>query len=121
MRLHCDVDPTSGCRGQVADGSDLFRTDYWCVYCGTKWSEQAIPLFVWSVEGDPRSGTLQVYANDCEQCHYAGLQLGPIFVLVDGRPEEIELERGSYESNDYLVVDLRHGRAEARYSIDLRA
>ena len=37
MRLHRDVD-SSTCGGQVALG-DLFGTDYWCVYCGAKWSE----------------------------------------------------------------------------------
>jgi len=39
MRLHRDVDPESRCGGQVADGEELFGTDYWCVYCGAKWSE----------------------------------------------------------------------------------
>lgn len=39
LRLHRDIDPESTCGGQVADGQDLFGTDYWCVYCGAKWSE----------------------------------------------------------------------------------
>lgn len=41
MRLHRDVDPESHCGGQVADGQELFRTDYWCVYCGAKWNDTA--------------------------------------------------------------------------------
>ena len=36
MTLHKDVDPQSSCGGQVASGKELFKTDFWCVYCGAK-------------------------------------------------------------------------------------
>lgn len=38
MALHRDVDASSSCGGRVTSGKDLFNTDYWCVYCGAKWS-----------------------------------------------------------------------------------
>lgn len=40
MTLHRDVTPFSNCGGQVASGTDLFGTDYWCVYCGAKFNKQ---------------------------------------------------------------------------------
>lgn len=43
MILHRDLMDESTCGGQVADHSGdshkLFGTDYWCVYCGQKWSK----------------------------------------------------------------------------------
>lgn len=39
MRYHNDVDTKSHCGGSVTSGKELFNTDYWCVYCGAKWSE----------------------------------------------------------------------------------
>jgi len=47
VRLHKDVNPGSACGGQVADGA-LFGEDYWCVYCGAKWSDQTM-----DAEDDP--------------------------------------------------------------------
>lgn len=38
MRIHRDVDHRSHCGGQVASG-EMFGVDYWCVYCGAKWSD----------------------------------------------------------------------------------
>lgn len=40
--LHRDIRPQDNCGGQVAIGEGpqaLFGTDYWCVYCGKKWSD----------------------------------------------------------------------------------
>ena len=34
--FHKDADPNSQCGGRIADGRELFNTDYWCVYCGAK-------------------------------------------------------------------------------------
>ena len=41
LLLHRDVNPQSTCGGQVSlRAQEMFGEDYWCVYCGAKWSDQ---------------------------------------------------------------------------------
>ena len=90
-------------------------------------TETTSRLFVWTVEGDPCAGTLDQYARACEQCHYNGLDLGPLYVVHNVRPmalvEASGIDRSSYSSDDYLYVTLTDTVAcyETGYKIDLRA
>ena len=65
--LHKNVNPNSKCGGLVADGRELFGEDYWCVYCGAKWSNDTCPCAECS-ERCPVCGETG-YSNPSE-CNY---------------------------------------------------
>lgn len=71
MRLHRDVDAESSCGGQVADGRELFGTDYWCVYCGAKWSERGAGMTELCSGSDQYGGRIDYEASRCPVCGHA--------------------------------------------------
>jgi hypothetical protein len=101
MKLHKDVDPQSDCGGQVASGRELFNTDYWCVYCGAKWSDQSTDDS-YNIEVGDR---VSIPNPDGEGKSMIEQTLEATVVSVNGAHFQVELDDGTNLGIDWVVDD----------------